>query len=350
MFVSSFYSIALRCFVWRLLSVAKATLMSWTILNDEFETTFPQYRMQGAYSAESDCVYITSNSDEYCFNLSSESIIPIAMISSILTFNGAYQNTVLFRESDSNNYTNDILYYMHGNNQHIIKQDTGAKTMVSLSGSSMSTIIDTNPCMVSHSTNREYLFIVGNSDSRTEILIAYSIVNDNYTVVNELNENHQRCMCTVVDDYLYAFGGESVYIERISLDNVLDLLIDLDNFDDNNNNIEWETVNAQLPSEYSDITSATTVNYDRLIYVIGGRTDHENAVSKIVYFNVDTLDVGYNNVSLPYKLADSLAVYVFIYVIPFDICESTCGESQSCYIRKNACDTCLTYTKINWPA
>lgn len=306
-----------QLFVWVLIHsttlTAASLITSWTTLTTKFDTA--EYRMQGAYSIDTDCVYIAILSNQYCFNVSSESLAPLTLTRDLSTYNGVYQNTVLFEATNSNTFQSDILYYIHGNDRRIIKHDIDNRTMFTLTGSNfMSSIINTNPCLVSHSSNQDYLFVVGNNVTNINqvLLIVYNIMYNNYTIVNVLNHYHSRFMCSVVDDYLYVLGGDSIYIERISLDDIIEEF--------SNDNLggvdhEWESVNATLPNEYNQVWSASVVNYDRIIYIMGGRTDHETPILSIVYFNVDTLDVGYNNVSLPFRMADSLAVYVLIFTI-----------------------------------
>ena len=244
---------------------------------------------------------------------------------------GSFENAVLFTASELNQ-TKDVLYFMSAlyNPATIVKYTNDSALALS------KTIPDsgTNLCLIRHPTNTKYLFSIGLFGTNVvNKLIAYDIKNEEYLIHNiTLNHVHSVPGCIVMKvesvNYFYVIGGNSVYIERINLDHVVNELNDQMNetFNISNAiiNTEWEVINVTIPiknvsnsessvgcTNYSVISSSSIVKYRRYILILGGRCGltNEYQTGNVLYFNVHTNEIGYLD-DIPIKMSGSLAVYV----------------------------------------
>lgn len=286
------------------------------------------FRMLGAYNKNAennDCIYAASVGNYYCFNLTSQSL-ELTTSNQSEVYSGAYESTALFTASETG--SNDILYMMHANDRTIIKYDTGTQTSRILANNFEDHLV-TNPCLVRHPTNIDYLFVVGlNITNRQYFHLAiYDIVSEEYVFANILHHYHSYPNCAVMNvdsnNYFYVLGGRSTYIERINLDAVIDELeLHETSYSGTNTSgitevtleTDWESLDVNLTADdvsvdYNSVWSSSVVTYNEYILIMGGRISFTTATSVITYFNVVSNEIGYVG-DFPSKMGDVLAVYV----------------------------------------
>ena len=321
------------------------------------ETTFSgvSYRSLGAYNKNaqnSDCIYVTRGFRRYlCYHISTNSL-EILAINQDWIYGSVHQSTALFTASETG--SNDTLYFMNANDREIVKFNTSGNTTSILSGS-MSSLLNTNPCMIRHPTDTRYLFIIGQditSTSDVNRFIIYNIINETWIVVNRnsssLHYFHSYPSCIVMNidsiNYFYVLIGKSVYVERIDLDAVISDLDEINNngeyngsdsiFDEGlgteiNLNTQWEIMDGQLTTndtngiDYSRMYASPVVRYDKWIILLGGWYSSSLGSNGTVYYNVETNDVGYVG-TIPRAMGDFLAMYVVYFCYVWTLGNCTC--------------------------
>ena len=313
-------------------------LSSWELVSEN--VPLANRRMQGIYDAglqDNDCIYLTDgNRNYYCFRLSTQQIEK-TINNGIATFSGAYKSSALFPASETGD-SSDIAYFFHANYRYITKYDI-TNSITTKSALSMSADINTNPCMVRHPTNTEYLFIAGAYPDHTySLLIVYDIANEYYFVVNNLLHHvheYPNCASINVNDknYLFVIGGKSIYIEKIDLDKVIYSINELKTTMDTLSiaqengggiynvsvNTEWEILNVTLSGDdinnvdYNRAWSSSVAIYGENVFILGGRISFTIDTRNILYFNAGQEIIGFIEQDLPYSMGDALAMYVFCF-------------------------------------
>ena len=301
----------------------------WTLV-DKYPTGgwLDNFRIVGSYSENAendDCIFTASVGNYYCLNLTTQSLTLITTGQNV--YSGAYESTALFTATETG--SNDIFYMMHANDRTIIKYDTGTMTS-SILGNNFGYHLSTNPCMVRHPTNTDYLFVVGLNISNGAYfhLAVYDIVNEDYVIANTLHHLHRYPNCAVMNvdstNYFYVLGGKSTDIERINLDAVIDELETQLSTDDSVTTTitevtletDWESLGVNLETDdvsvdYSSVWSSSVV------LIMGGRISFTVATSVIISFNVNSNEVAYVG-DIPSNMGDVLAVYVVFFL--FCVC------------------------------
>ena len=283
-FVTALSACGVTLFVWNIQfgSCQSPTLESWTLS----PAPIPADRNYDvAYSEDSyysECIFLFGGNTQNkisCFNLTSTALEYWDDLDNSLENNGRTQPTALI----ISNQTDDILYYT-SKTCKIVRYDLNRK---------QSTILNTdlstegwNGCpLVENPLKKGIQLLTINADnSNSKLFGAYNIQNNSIEYGQDLNVGVTRPFVVMLNDdyfnngypYFYVIGGQQNEIQRL---NLMQSPNDV-------TSIDWETLTVFLPTskidEQCDVTdwdviyASGGVQYDNIIYVIGGYNDASN--------------------------------------------------------------------------
>ena len=275
----------------------------WTISNaadsGNYSYYYYSYIVQDSQSIYPECIFLFGGDDcqkcVYCYNITSDELVNWDRLSTGTSSQGVPDAVMI----------GDTIYYLPYTGGISI-YDVNTKIEAVLSGIST---IDQESCLVRHPTNENYLFAVY-SHSKTFYLIDLEtgVTNTGFQMTGEsltFTRNWPSCAVNSFLDnvYLYVIGGDSVVIERINLDELIDEYESSNKTDISGT--QWETLSGVLLSCSSDprctfdtsgyIRTVGVASVNQCIYIIGGETNDaaQQSNNQVLCLDVENEEILY---------------------------------------------------------
>ena len=319
-------------------------LTKWTVSNVTMQVANSGvYNVYSQDSIDPECIFLfggrPNGFQTSCYNLSSNTYNILSNLT-VDVKSPVGQRAVLFAP--------DNVYFIHRSG---ILYNLNLTTQNAVIAHALQ-IIWERSCIVRHPTNSKYFFVVALQS--TNFLYIYDISTGNFTTVTSLINNHILGTCVVNSynnqsinaSYLYVFGGESSYIERINLDNVIEIANECDddilsadfggvNFEfipnsDTSTSLGFEndylygssssggssgSSGSGVTYNFSFCKYATGVSYKQWIYIIGCAKG--GPTNNIIYLDVVNWVVEYwgNMPNAVRSIASVLSFFLFVFSV-----------------------------------
>lgn len=238
---------------------------------------------QNSDSSYPECIFLFGGSVcrtcSYCYNMTSDSLVSWGSIA-VETYSQGIPNTVMI---------DDTIYYLSAADTIGI-YDITTPTVQDVSTFSSWTISHAS-CIVQHPDYDNYLFIMVSHSTGFIMFDLNSGGTPIYIAGSDLSIERNWPSCAVNnyddsngdnDNYFYVIGGDSIYFERINLDDVVGSYLDNGIITD----VEWEIINktgvylncdmsvdCQMDFGGTGIRVMGATTYKHCIFIMGGETN-----------------------------------------------------------------------------